>query len=342
MSVDAWLERARACAASDLHIVVGAPPTMRRHGLLSPLTERAVTRQEAQDAAGHLLSEDELGHLQARGEVETARTFALGGRLRITATRQRDGLSVAIRLLADRVPTLSGLGLPAAVCRLSQARRGLIVVSGTTGSGKSTTIAALIASICRQRAVRVICLEDPVEYLHEHQLGSVEQRAIGVDTDSFAGGLRTALRQDPDVIVIGELRDAAVIALALRAAESGHLVLTTLHAVDTSAAVARLIETAAQGAGADVRLRLAGVLCAVVSQQLWPRADGSGMALAAEVLLATDAVLNLIRSDQRQQLRSVLQTGRAVGMQTLAWSLQQLADAGVVELPADIKGALTS
>ncbi|MCY0869931.1 MAG: PilT/PilU family type 4a pilus ATPase, partial [Firmicutes bacterium] len=336
VSVESWLEQARACDASDLHIVVGAPPTVRRFGVLKPLTALAVTAEQAQAVAFALLSANEWAQLRGCAEVETGRVSEVGGRLRITATRQRDQFSLAIRLLGSRVPSLSELGLPDAVCGLARVRRGLIVVAGATGCGKSTTLAALVAAIGRERAARVICLEDPIEYWHEHGRGTVEQREVGRDTDSFASGLRTALRQDPDVIAIGELRDADVVDLALRAAESGHLALATLHAVDTSAAITRLIECGGLVSGSDVRARLAAVLRAVVAQQLWPRADGSGLALAAEVLLATEAVSNVIRSDQRQQLRSLLQTGRAVGMQTFSWSVQRLVSAGVVEPPADI------
>lgn len=320
---------ARARGASDVHLAAGKLPVMRLDGQLQAMSELPVTAAQLEQSLREVLSEPLLAKLQRSGEVDAALSEAQGGRLRLNAYRQSGSYAVAVRLLADRIPSCEELGLPAAVQQLAALERGLVLVTGSTGSGKSTTLAALVQKINSTRSVHVLTLEDPIEYVYPAGKALINQREVGRDTESFASGLRSALRQDPDVILVGELRDAEAIAIALTAAETGHLVLATLHTQDAVSSVTRLVELLPERQQ-QVRTQLAECLQAVVCQRLLPRADGHGRAAAFEVLIATPALRNLIREAKTHQLVSYMQTGKQYGMVLMEAYLDSLRQKGVI------------
>lgn len=321
------LHEARTLGASDVHLAVGYQPVMRLSGKLKLFAIPQLTQQQMTNMLLKLPLEVRQ-KLERNGEVDAAFTDTDGGRCRLNFYRQNGQYAAAIRILPTEIPTCESLGLPQAVQKLAELRHGLILVAGTTGSGKSTTLAAIVELINNSRAVHILTLEDPVEYVYKQNMALINQREIGHDTKSFASGLRSALRQDPDVILVGEMRDMETMSIALTAAETGHLVLATLHTGDAVSTVNRFID-----ALPDKQLvcnQLAECLQAVVCQRLIVRADGNGLAAAFEVLLATSALRSLIRSGQTQQLASYIQTGKRYGMQTMDESLQQLRIKGII------------
>ena len=324
------IAKARALGASDVHLAAGRLPVMRLHGLLQALAAEQMTPEQLEQSLREALSERLLAQLQRSGEVDAALNDAQGGRLRLNAYRQGGSYAVAVRLLAGSIPSCEELGLPDAVQQLSGLQRGLVLVTGATGSGKSTTLAALVQKINSTRSVHVLTLEDPIEYVYPPGRALINQREIGVDTASFASGLRSALRQDPDVILVGELRDAEAIAIALTAAETGHLVLATLHTQDAVSSVTRLVELLPDRQQ-QVRTQLAECLQAVVCQRLLPRADGHGRAAAFEVLIATPALRNLIREAKTHQLVSYMQTGKQYGMMLMETYINSLRQKGIIK-----------
>ena len=323
------IAEARARGASDVHLAAGKLPVMRLHGQLQAMAEIPMTAVQLEQSLRGLLSEQLLAELHRSGEVDAALSEAQGGRLRLNAYRQSGSYAVAVRLLADRIPGCEELGLPAAVQQLAALESGLVLVTGSTGSGKSTTLAALVQKINSTRSVHVLTLEDPIEYVYPSGRALINQREVGRDTESFASGLRSALRQDPDVILVGELRDAEAMAIALTAAETGHLVLATLHTQDAVSSVTRLVELLPERQQ-QVRAQLAECLQAVVCQRLLPRADGHGRAAAFEVLIATPALRNLIREAKTHQLVSYMQTGKQYGMVLMEAYIDSLRQKGVI------------
>ena len=253
------------------------------------------------------------------------------GRYRVNAFRQRGSVAIALRLVSTEIPTPESLGVPPSVIDLSQRKRGLVLVTGPTGSGKSTTLAAIIDKINQTREAHIITLEDPIEYLHSHQKAMVNQREIGLDSHSYANALRAALREDPDVILVGEMRDFETISVAITAAETGHLVLSTLHTIGAASTVDRVIDVFPPHQQQQIRVQFANVLEAVISQQLIPLADGSGRVAAFEVLHANHAVRNLIREGKSHQLMSVMQTNRKMGMMVMDEAIQQLYMMGKID-----------
>lgn len=326
-----YLQQARALSASDLHLSPGLLPRVRLQGQLLPLPDRSEPLTAAQLTAElkRLLSEAQWQQLERQGELDAAFTTKSGERCRLHAYRRQDAYALAVRLLAGTPPETAALGLPSAVERLAELQQGLVLVTGPTGSGKSTTLAALVQRINSSRAVHIITLEDPVEYLYPQGLALISQREIGRDTQSFASGLRSALRQDPDIILVGELRDSETLAIALTAAETGHLVLATLHTSDVVGSINRFLDALPEQQGL-VRSQLAGCLQGVVSQRLLPRRDGNGRVAAFEVLLPNEALRNLIRENRTHQLQSYLQTGRSSGMQTFADAMAELRKKGLI------------
>ena len=324
------IAEARALGASDVHLAAGRLPVMRLHGLLQPMAAEPVTAVQLEQSLREVLSEQLLAQLQRSGEVDAALNDAQGGRLRLNAYRQGGSYAVAVRLLAGSIPSCEELGLPVVVQQLAALERGLVLVTGSTGSGKSTTLAALVQKINSTRSVHVLTLEDPIEYVYPPGKALINQREVGRDTESFASGLRSALRQDPDVILVGELRDAEAIAIALTAAETGHLVLATLHTQDAVSSVTRLVELLPERQQ-QVRAQLAECLQAVVCQRLLPRADGHGRAAAFEVLVATAALRNLIREAKTHQLVSYMQTGKQYGMVLMETYIDSLRQKGVIK-----------
>lgn len=311
-----------------MHLTVGCVPMVRVLGLLRPLAERTVSQNDLAAAVASLPAWVR-SQLEQQGETDCAWTDGQGLRCRLNIFRQGGEYAAAIRLLNSTAPDCAVLGLPEALCRQIEKRQGLILVTGATGSGKSTTLAALVQQLNKTRALHIITLEDPVEYCYGAGLALIHQREVGRDTKSFASGLRSALREDPDVILVGELRDAEAISIALTAAETGHLVLGTMHTRDVSSSISRILEALPQNQQ-QVRSQLAGCLEAVACQRLLPRADGQGSAAAFELLIATDALRTLIREGQTHQLASYIQMGGRIGMLTMEESIRRLRQNGVI------------
>jgi len=317
--------------AGDLHLCCGHLPFWRRDGRLQKMVEeRPVSDEMLQNVVRTWLDSAQQAHFARAGQVDFALMLVDGTRLRVNLFRQRQGISLAMRVIASDCPELDSLGLPAMVSQLLQLRDGLVLVTGATGSGKSTTLAALTGAINRQQARHIITLEDPIEFIHHSQLSLVQQREVGVHCDSFSEGLRAALRQDPDVILLGELRDRDTIQQALTAAETGHLVLATLHTRGAAQAVDRLVDVFPGGEKNLIRTQLAGSLKAVIAQQLVPGSHTGRVALF-EVLVNTPAVANLIREGKTHQLPGLLQTGMQSGMQSFEQSLAGRRKAGLIE-----------
>lgn len=329
--------------ASDLHLTVGVPPVLRVNGgLVSLPGSKALTPEDTSTLVGQMLNEERKRQFDSYGEVDFSYGVPSLGRFRVGAYRQRGSVGAAIRIIPFQIRSPEALRLPSIVRSLCAKRDGLILVTGPTGSGKSTTLASMIDIINFERRCVVITLEDPIEYLYAHRKSIVNQREIGSDTRSFETGLRAALREDPDVILVGEMRDPETIAIALTAAETGHLVLSTLHTRSAAQTIDRIVDVFPADQHQQIRVQLSAVLQAVISQQLIPRWDGHGMVPAVEVMLGTTAVRNLIREGKTHQLFSVIEMGLQSGMQTMEKSLKDLISSGLISVKdADIRG-LTS
>jgi len=325
LALDTLLKDATERGASDLLLVPGARPTIRVHGDLTPADEKdLVGSEDALEALKPHLSAAARDHFQAGRAVDFCFELTGAGRFRCNLHRSRDGVSASLRLLPAAIPDFAKLNLPPRVARLAEVLKGFILVVGPTGAGKSTTLACLIDMINSRRAAHIVTIEDPVEYRHRHRRGLLEQIEIGTDAPSFSEALRHALRQDPDVILVGEMRDLETISIALTAAETGHLVFSTLHTNDTTQAIDRIIDVFPAHQQGQVRQQLALSLTGVVAQHLIPTSDGRMRVPAVEILIANDAVRNLIRTSRTHQIYSTIGTGRGVGMQTLEDSLAAL------------------
>ena len=310
VTVEELLRTAKEAGASDVHITVGIPPKMRVNGKLIAMNYPRMAPADTLQAVLEIMNETQREKFEERGEYDMSFSIPELGRFRVNAFKQRGTVALALRLVGTRVPDVKELGIPESVVDLYTRKRGLILVTGPTGSGKSTTLAALIDTINKNREAHVITLEDPIEYLHRHDKSMVNQREIGLDTESYANALRAALREDPDVILVGEMRDFETISVAITAAETGHLVLSTLHTIGAASTVDRIIDVFPPHQQQQIRVQFANVLEAVISQQLIPRADGQGRVAAFEVLHANYAVRNMIRESKSHQLISVMQTNR--------------------------------
>ena len=318
------LAKAKEAGASDVHITVGIPPKMRVNGALITMEGDKLTPADTLEIAAQIMNDKQQQRFEENGECDMSFAVPGQGRYRLNIYKQRGSIAMAFRLVDTQVPSAETLGVPQSVIDLYQKKRGLILVTGPTGSGKSTTLAALIDKINNNREAHVITLEDPIEYLHAHKRSIVNQREIGLDSMSYAHALRAALREDPDVILVGEMRDFETISVAITAAETGHLVLSTLHTIGAASTVDRVIDVFPPHQQQQIRVQLANVLEAVISQQLIPTADGSGRVAAFEVLHSNPAVRNLIREGKTHQLTSVMQTNRKAGMMTMDDALLQL------------------
>ncbi|MDQ0286521.1 twitching motility protein PilT [Desulfofundulus luciae] len=342
MHADELLKLAFELKASDVHLTVGRPPVFRVHGKLfaaDELDARAVpwvedlpvlTAGDTEALARQLIPGDRFQQFMQVGESDLSYAIPGVGRFRVNAFKQRGTVALAIRLIPERIPTFDELGLPEVVAHLARRPRGLVLVTGPTGSGKSTTLAAMIDLINSESRLHIITLEDPIEYVHRHKKSLVNQREIGRDSLSFAAALRAALREDPDVILVGEMRDLETIATAITAAETGHLVLATLHTTSAAQTIDRIIDVFPPHQQQQVRLQLANALEGVIAQQLLPRRDRPGRVAALEILVATPAIRNLIREGKTHQIISHLQTGARYGMQTLDMALRNLVRTGVI------------
>ena len=324
--------------ASDLLLLAGIPPVMRIGGRLIRAEGAALDATDIQSLAGHLVTERVRELIEANGAADLSIRLsrAPGGeerrawRFRVNLHRQRGTLAAAIRALPTEVPTLLQLNLPGTLADLVRPTRGLVLVCGPTGAGKSTTLAALVGEINRSEARHIVTIEDPIEYEHRNGNSIVEQIEIGRDAPSFAAALRSSLRQDPDVILVGEMRDLETVATALTAAETGHLILSTLHTSDAAQAIHRIVDVFPPAQQTQIKQQLALSLNAIVCQQLIPRTDGAGRAVAVEVLLANHAVRNHIRNDKLQNLITEITLGKRSGMISLEDSLARLVQQGLI------------
>jgi len=314
--------------ASDLHLTAGAPPMVRVRGRLVPLDGYpALTPTDTREVVYSILSNSQRQKLENNWQIDFAYQIPGRARFRVNAYFQRSAVGAAFRLIPFEITPLEALGLPPAVAEFANKPRGLVLVTGPTGSGKSTTLASLVDVINESREQHIMTIEDPIEFLHQHKKCIVNQRELGSDAISFAEALKAALRQDPDVILVGEMRDLETIGTAITAAETGHLVFATLHTQDTPQTIDRIIDVFPSGQQAQVRAQLSVALQGIMTQMLLPTADGAGRCVAAEILVPTPAVRNLIREAKSHQIYSVLQTGAAHGMQTMDSALAQLVRA---------------
>ena len=316
---------------SDLLLTPAAPPLLRIDGALERMPGRAaLTPADTEAMLLSLLSDRQAADFGARNEIDLSFSWRDQARFRAKGFRQRGSVAVALRLIPYRVPPLDELGVPPVVQAFTQLSQGLVLVTGPTGSGKSTTLASMVDRINATRPCHIFTIEDPIEYVHKHQVAAVNQREVGTDTASFAIALRAALREDPDVLLVGEMRDLETIQTALTIAETSHLVFATLHTNDSPQALDRIVDVFPGDQQSQIRVQLANALTGIVYQRLVPRRDG-GRAAAYEVLLATPAVRNLIREGKTRQLRNVLATASRGGMQTLEQSLTALVAGGTVD-----------
>ncbi len=330
INIEEMLLRAAREGASDVHLTVGLPPKMRVNGGLISMQYPELTAQDTMEAAEYVMDNERKEQLKQRGECDFAYMIPGKGRYRVNAFKQRQAIALAFRLVASQVPDPEQLGVPASIIDLYQRKRGLVLVTGPTGSGKSTTLAAIIDKVNQHRDAHIITLEDPIEYYHPHKMSMVNQREIGIDTQSYANALRAALREDPDVILVGEMRDYETISVAVTAAETGHLVLSTLHTIGAASTVDRIIDVFPTHQQQQIRVQLSNVLEAIISQQLIPRADGRGRVAAFEVLHANTAIRNLIREGKSHQIANIMQTNRRMGMITMDDAIVALVREGMI------------
>jgi twitching motility protein PilT len=330
IDVEGLIDQAVRAGGSDVLLTHGSPPMVRLDGELQAVPGAVpVTDDALEELIGSLLGEADARSFAALRQVDFSFGWREQARVRGNAFVQRGHPALALRIIPERIPTVAEIGVPPQVAELMRLPQGLVLVTGPTGSGKSTTQAALIGAVSQQRACHVLTLEDPIEYVHGHGRGLVNQREVGTDCVDFAHGLRAALREDPDVLLVGEMRDPESISITLTIAETGHLVLSTLHTNDTASALDRIVDVFPADRQAQVRVQLAGSLVAVVAQRLVPRIGG-GMVAAWEVLLVNHAVRNLIREGKTRQIRNVITMSQGEGMFTLEQSLSALVRNGVV------------
>lgn len=318
--------------ASDLHITVGTAPIMRQNGELIAIGDSRLLPEDTKSIVEQLLSQEQFKELEEVGEIDLSISLPGLGRFRVNVYRQRGTYAAALRLVASRIPSPEELGLPFTVTQLAKKTRGLVLVTGPTGSGKSTTLASLINIINSERSAHILTLEDPIEYLHKHQKSIVNQREMGHDSRTYKDALRAALRQDPDIILVGEMRDLETISIAITAAETGHLVFSTLHTIGAAKTIDRIIDVFPPYQQQQIKIQLSTVLQGVVSQQLIPKKDKSGRAVALEIMMANPAISNLIREGKTHQIDSIIQTGMRFGMQTMDFSLADLYKRGIIDL----------
>ena len=330
-TIEEIMRTAKEAGASDVHITVGIPPKMRVNGNLIAMNYSKMMPADTLEVLLEIMTATQRERFEERGEYDMSFSIPELGRYRVNAYKQRGSVALALRLVGTQVPSPESLGVPESVINLYERKRGLILVTGPTGSGKSTTLAAIIDKINNNRDAHVITLEDPIEYLHQHKVAMVNQREIGLDSQSYANALRAALREDPDVILVGEMRDFETISVAITAAETGYLVLSTLHTIGAASTVDRVIDVFPPHQQQQIRVQFANVLEAVISQQLIPTMDGRGRVAAFEVMHANHAVRNLIREGKSHQLVSVMQTNRKMGMITMDESITQLFYEGKID-----------
>ncbi|MGM7702193.1 type IV pilus twitching motility protein PilT [Pseudalkalibacillus sp. Hm43] len=317
------LIEAHGIQASDVHLSTGLAPIFRIHGELVPRQMDLLTPDDTEQIAQGLMDEAQWKEFKEVGELDFSYGIAGISRFRINAFHQRSSVSLAIRVIPTIIPTIDELGLPITLKQIMHKSQGLVLITGPTGSGKSTTLAAMIDHVNQHMNRNIITLEDPIEYLHRHRNSIILQREVGLDTKGFAAGLRSALRQDPDIILVGEMRDLDTISTAITAAETGHLVLGTLHTTDAPSTIDRIIDVFPAEQQAQIRIQLASVLVSVMSQRLLPNIKKDGRSLITELMMNNPGISNLIRNEKIYQIKSMMQTSRAQGMYTLEMSIQE-------------------
>jgi twitching motility protein PilT len=336
-NIDAILKAAIEYKASDVHLTVGVPPIMRINGDLRRYGTEKVMPNDTEEIAKQIVPENMWDLFKEKGEIDFSYGIPGVSRFRVNAYHQRKSVSIALRVVASKTPTIEELDLPNIVSKLVEKPQGLILVTGPTGSGKSTTLASMVDHINQTMSKHIITLEDPIEYLHRHGNSIIDQREVGFDTQSYANGLKGALRQDPDVILVGEMRDLETVGIAITAAETGHLVLATLHTSSAPATINRIIDVFPSGQQSQIRIQLASVLVGVISQRLFPTTDKKGRKAATEIMVNNPAIANLIRNEKIHQIQSTMQTSRAQGMHTLEMSIRDLLDRGLIQKDAATK-----
>ena len=324
MNIFKLLEIGVELGASDIHITVDSPPIARVKGSFIKLREENLSKEDTFQMAKEITGTKKFKILEEHGEVDLSVSIQTGDRFRVNAYKQRGNYAIAIRTITSQIPSFKTLGLPNVVASFAEKHKGLVLVTGPTGSGKSTTLASLIDIINSTQERHIITLEDPIEYVHHHKKGIVNQREIGNDTDSFNAALRAALRQDPDVILVGEMRDPETVSIALTAAETGHLVFSTLHTVGSAKTIDRIVDMFPAEQQQQVRTQLSTVCEGVISQQLIKTIDGRNRVAALEVMVTTPAIRNLIRENKTYQIQNIIQTNSKIGMQSMDQELVNL------------------
>lgn len=330
MDLRELLEITVSKGASDLHLTVGVPAIIRVNGDLVKIQGNILLPDDTEGYVRKILNEDDYDVYVKSGEIDTSYSVEGLGRFRVNVFKQRGNDALAFRVIAIKIPSLTDLNHPPVIKNLTEKQRGLVLVTGPTGSGKSTTLAAMINEINQTRSAHIITLEDPIEFLHKHNKSIINQREIGKDSISYQNALKAVLREDPDVILVGEMRDIETISIAITAAETGHLVFSTLHTIGASKTIDRIIDVFPPHQQQQIKVQLAAVLQGIISQQLVPKASGDGRAAALEIMIATPAIQNLIREGKSHQIDSAVQTGAKFGMKTMDASLSELCKKGII------------
>lgn len=328
--IDELLKSAMTLNASDIHLTVGVQAIFRINGELKRYGEELVDEDYTVAVAENTIPNKLLMEFKEKGQIDYSYEVEGAARFRVNAFQQRGSISLAFRTIPTHIPSIDDLMLPETLKRLAETQQGLILVTGPTGSGKSTTLASMIRHINETMRKHIITLEDPIEYMHHHGTSIIDQREVGFDTKSFSDGLRAALRQDPDVILVGEMRDLETISTAITAAETGHLVLATLHTWSAASTIDRIIDVFPHGQQSQIRVQLAGVLTSVVSQRLFPTADKKGRRAATEIMINNPAISNLIRTEKVHQIQNVIQTSRSVGMHMMETSIRDFLQQQII------------
>lgn len=330
IAIEEILQVAAENNASDVHITVGVPPKMRVNGNLINMDYPPLLPDDAENIISCILDKRRREIFDEKGEVDFSIAVTEIGRYRVNVFRQRGSMAAALRVISTEIPNPDKLGVPRAVQDLHRRKRGLVLVTGPTGSGKSTTLASILDLVNTNTTSHIITLEDPIEYMHKHKMAMINQREVGLDTLSYNNALRAALREDPDVILVGEMRDFETISIAVTAAETGHLVFSTLHTIGAAATIDRIIDVFPTHQQQQIRVQLSMVLEAVISQQLIPTADGRRRVAAFEVMITNPAIKNLIREGKTYQIQSMIQTNKKLGMQTMDDALFDLYRRGEI------------
>lgn len=328
--IETLMRAAYELKASDMHLTVGVPPIMRINGDLKRYGKEPLKPEDTEKMGQSIVSQKMWDVFKEKGEIDFSYGIPQLSRFRINIYQQRACVCMAIRVVPTKIPTIEDLQLPEVLKKITTKPQGLVLVTGPTGSGKSTTLASMIDYMNRTMKKHIITLEDPIEYLHKHNLCIIDQREVGFDTQTFANGLRASLRQDPDVILVGEMRDLETISTAITAAETGHLVFGTLHTSSAPSTIDRIIDVFPPSQQPQVRIQLASVLVAIISQRLFPTIERSGRRAATEILINNSAVANLIRNEKIHQISSIMQTSRSLGMHTLEMDIKQLVASGII------------